>query len=104
MYVIDLPTQANSFIGCYGSKPFSCLKIFINVFPLTYTWTLNGKQLSDGLVDTSVPGQVLIDTQHSEDKGAQFLGIWKCTASNGISMDFRIAQLQRHNGISGLLL
>ena len=70
--------------------------------PLTYTWLLNNQPITNGLVNvSSTQGTVYIDIQNDASKGTEFLGMWSCVASNGISTAVANATLNRVPGMSG---
>jgi len=82
---------------------FSCLATTDPNTKLTYTWKLNNEEVSNGLVNTANPGQVLINIQNSTDKGQQFRGTWTCVLTNGISTVEASANLGIYSGMALLV-
>lgn len=80
---------ANMTFDRQHSVNFTCEAASDVATEVKYFWTHKGEKVYDGMVNTSLPGILVIDGR----SGKRFLGTWTCTATNGLSSDSASADL-----------
>lgn len=80
---------ANMTFDRQNSVIFTCEAASDVATEVKYFWTHKGEKVYDGMVNTSLPGILVIDGR----SGDKFLGMWTCTATNGLSSDSASADL-----------
>jgi hypothetical protein len=83
--IITEPPPKNVELKWPDPVHFSCIANTDVATPLTYTWTHDGVEKYDGLLNRTIPGHLYIDIKDLSDQGIQYEGAWQCIASNGVS-------------------